>query len=92
VRANIENTFSKKLEKFKKKCKEMCGMPLNNASYDLNIRFKTLPKIPVILQFNDADEIFPAKSMFFFHDDAVQYLDLKSLAGITTYLTGLLIS
>jgi hypothetical protein len=88
----IENTFSKRLEEFKEKCKEMCGMPLSNASYDLNMRFKALPKIPVILQFNDVDEIFPAKAVFFFHDDAVQYLDLKSLAGIITYLTGLLIN
>lgn len=88
----IENTFSKRLEEFKKKCKEMCGMSMSNASYDLNMRFKALPKIPVILQFNDADEIFPAKAVFLFHDDAVQYLDLKSLAGITTYLAGLLIN
>jgi len=65
---------------------------LSNASYDLNIQFKALPKIPVILQFNDTDEIFPAQAVFLFYDDAVQYLDLRSLAGIITYLTGLLIS
>jgi hypothetical protein len=88
----IEITFSKRLEEFKKKCKEMWGIPLSDASYDLNIQFKALPKIPVILQFNDTDEIFPAKAVFFFYDNAVQYLDLKSLAGIITYLTGLLIS
>ncbi len=92
INKTIENAFSKKLREFKKKCKEMCGMPLSNASYDLCMRFTALPKIPVIVQFNDADEIFPAKAVFLFHDDAVQYLDLKSLAGITTYMAGLLIS
>jgi len=92
INKTIENTFSKKLGEFKKKCKEMCGMPLNNASYDLCMRFTALPKIPVIVQFNDADDIFPVKAVFLFHDDAVQYLDLKSLAGITTYMAGLLIS
>jgi hypothetical protein len=66
-------------------------MPVNNASYDLSVRFKALPKLPVILQFNDADEILPANSTLLFYEDAQEYLDLRSLAVIGTYLTGLLI-
>ncbi len=88
----IEKTFSGRLETLEKKCQALFGMPLHHSAYDLSIRFKALPKIPVTLQFNDADDIFPATSVFLFHDDAITYLDLKSLASIVTWFTGFLIN
>lgn len=87
----IEQTFSKRLENLQKKCEVLYSMPVDESSYDLSVRFKALPKVPIIFQFNDADEILPASSTLLFHDDAENYLDLKSLATICTYLTGLLI-
>lgn len=87
----IEQTFSNRQQELEQKCKDLFGMTIDKSTYDLSIRFKALPKIPLIFQFNDVDEILPATSTFLFHDDAEKYLDLKSLAAIGTYLTGLLI-
>jgi len=87
----IEQTFSSKPGTLDKKCRQILGIPLNNDSFDLCFQFKALPKIPIILQFNAADEILPANSTFLFQDDAQNYVDLKSLATIGTYLIGALI-
>ena len=39
--------------------------------YDLAIQFKALPKIPLLLLFNDADDEFP--------EDSINYLVQKKL-------------
>jgi hypothetical protein len=87
----IEQTYSNRLVDLEKKCRQLFGIKVNKPSYDLSFRFKALPKIPVIIQFNDTDELLPASSTLLFHGDAENYLDKKSLATIATYLTGLLI-
>ncbi len=88
----IEQTFSGRTDILEQKCIRAYGTPVDNSSYDLCIRFKALPKIPIALQFNDVDEMLPAKATFLFHEDAVNYLDVKSLGSIMTYLSGLLIN
>ena len=87
----IEQLFSNRLAELEEKCRQLFGIKVNKSSYDLSFRFKALPKVPVIFQFNDTDELLPASSTLLFHDDAEHYLDKKSLATIGTYLTGLLI-
>ena len=87
----IQQTFSNLLELLEKKCKRNYGIVENNFSKDLCAKFKALPAFPIILRFNDADDLYPATSAFLLYDDASRYLDLKSLATIATYLTGLLI-
>ncbi len=67
------------------------GHEVTNAIYDLSVDFRALPKVPIILNFNDTDELMPANAVFLYHDDAETYLDLESLTIICTYLTGLLI-
>jgi hypothetical protein len=88
----IEQTFSNRVGTLEQKCSQIYGMPVGNTSYDLSVRFKALPRVPITLQFNDVDDMLPAKATFLFHEDAVNYLDLKSLGSIMTYLTGILIS
>ena len=87
----IEQTFSGRLEDLEKKCLHFGGTPENTPSYDVSFRFLSLPDIPVMFHFNDADEILPAKAAFLFYENATHYLDPKSLGIITTYLTGLLV-
>jgi hypothetical protein len=87
----IEQSFSNRLAELEEKCRQLFGMPVNRTSYDLSVRFKALPMIPVIFQFNDTDDLLPANSTILFHEDAQEYLDIRSLATIGTYLTGLLI-
>ncbi|NOX35288.1 MAG: DUF3786 domain-containing protein [Deltaproteobacteria bacterium] len=87
----IETSFSGRLEKLKTQCLKLGGMIMETKSYDLGVRFRALPRIPVILYFNDKEELMPAKAMFLYHDNARLYLDTECLAITCTYLTGLLI-
>ncbi|MBW2654839.1 MAG: DUF3786 domain-containing protein [Deltaproteobacteria bacterium] len=87
----IETTFSGKLETLKARCLELGGTVMKTKSYDLSIRFRALPRIPIIFNFNDRDELLPAKAGFLYHDNAEIYLDLECLTITGTYLTGLLI-
>ncbi len=87
----IETTFSGNLEKLRKQCLKLGGIIMETESYALSVRFLALPRIPVILNFNDKDELMPAKAVFLYHDNADVYLDLQSLTITCTYLTGQLI-
>ena len=87
----IETTFSGRLDALTKQCLTLGGIIMENASYDLSIRFQALSKIPIILNFNDIDDMMPANAIFLFHDNADKYLDLKGLGILCTYLNGQLI-
>jgi len=87
----IETTFSGQLEKLKARCANLGGTVVETKSYDLSIRFRALHRVPIILNFNDTDELMPAKAGFLYHDNAENYLDLECLTITCTYLTGLLI-
>ncbi len=87
----IETTFSGNMENLKNRCLALGGTIMGNVSYDLSVRFKALSRIPVILNFNDKDDMMTASAVFLFHDNADNYLDLECLAIICTYLTGQLI-
>ena len=87
----IETSFSGQVEKLKKRCQKLGGTMMETESYDLTVRFRALHRIPIILNFNDKDELMPAKAVFLYHDNADVYLDLESLTITCTYLTGLLI-
>ncbi|MCK5163412.1 MAG: DUF3786 domain-containing protein [Desulfobacula sp.] len=87
----IETTFSGQLEKLKTRCLKLGGTIMENKSYDLSVRFRALHRIPIILNFNDKDELMPATAAFLYHDNAQNYLDLQCLTITCTYLTGQLI-
>lgn len=59
--------------------------------YDLLMTFQALPRIPVHLKFNAADEQFPAQCGIFFNQSAEHYLDMHALFTLGTYLAGGLI-
>jgi len=58
--------------------------PVMQAAYDLSVQFDALPKVPIILLFNDMDndqEIFwPATCSLLFERRAESYLDPECLA------------
>jgi hypothetical protein len=54
--------------------------PELNLAYDLSVQFDALPRVPVIVLFNDADDEFPAKCTVLFQRRAERYLDAESLA------------
>ncbi|OQY52467.1 MAG: hypothetical protein B6230_02630 [Desulfobacteraceae bacterium 4572_89] len=88
----IETSFSGNIEKLEKQCLKLGGIIMGTNSYDICIRFKALPRIPIILNFNDRDDLMPAKASFLYHGDAEKYLDLECLSITSTYLTGQLIN
>jgi hypothetical protein len=87
----IATTFSGSLENLINRCLTLGGRIMKNVSYDLTVRFLALSRIPIILNFNDQDDMMPANAGFLFQDNADKYLDLECLSIICTYLTGQLI-
>jgi hypothetical protein len=75
--------FSGRLKDLAAACREIQGHPpAATFSYDLCMQFKALPKIPVLLLFNDTDEEFPAQSAVLFERSAENYLDMECLAMV----------
>jgi hypothetical protein len=87
----IETAFSGNLEALKSRCLALGGLPTGMPSYDLSMQFKVFPRISVIINFNDEDDLMPAKAVFLYHDNADIYLDVECLMTTCTYLTGQLI-
>ena len=83
--SNVENliavTFSGLVNELEKACTTLGGShPGIELSYDLIMRFDPLPKIPLLMLFNDADDDFPANCSVLFERRAEKYLDAESLA------------
>jgi hypothetical protein len=75
--------FSKHLKDLEAACQEIHGHPpAATFSYDLCMQFHALPKIPVLMLFNDADEEFPAQCAVLFERRAENYLDMECLAMV----------
>lgn len=87
----LEAAYSGRLEDLRRKCLEAGGVKQYSTAYDLSLSFTALPKIPVVLNFNDRDDELPAKCSVLFYSDAQYYLDMECLAVTGTYLTGLLL-
>lgn len=87
----IEIAHSGNLDTLYDKCTEVGGVEQNQSGYDLSMMFHALPKIPLYLNFNDADDEFPAKCVILYKSDAEKFLDMECLAITGTYLVGKLI-
>ena len=75
--------FSGRLKDLEAACRRIQGHPpATTFSYDLCMQFNALPKIPVLMLFNDADEEFPAQSAVLFERRAEKYLDMECLAMV----------
>lgn len=88
----IEQSFTGKTGLLEEKCQALGGLPLTMAGYDISYRFNALPKVPVLLNFNDVDDGMPAQAGFLFRENALNFLDEIALGILCTYLTGRLIS
>ncbi len=87
----IETTFSGRAERLKERCLALGAAEVQSIGYDISFRFRALSRIPILLNFNDAEENLPAMASFLFHDNVRAYLDLECMTVLTTYLTGELI-
>ncbi len=83
VERPIARHFSGKADALRKTCKASGGKPPDiKLSYEVSAEFDALPKLPVLLLFNDADDDFPADCKVLFKGDAEKYLDPECLAMV----------
>jgi len=77
----ITKIFTGRLHELKEAGRLLGGVTPNiDLPYDVIMKFAPLPKVPVLLLFNDQDEEFPAKSSVLFEKRAEKYLDAECLA------------
>ena len=83
----VATTFSGKPGALCDAGKKLGGVaPDTRLSYDLCLQFSALPRISLLLLFNDRDEEFPAQCSVLFQKQAEEYLDPESLIMTGTYL------
>jgi len=84
----IAGHFEGKLKALKQACSELGGyLYSKELNYDLHAKINALPKIPMLLLFNDSDDEFPAQCHLLFERRAKQYLDMECLAILGGLLT-----
>jgi len=84
----LETQFSGRVELLRERGARLGGTVGSNDSYDLSLTFSCLPRVPVMLNFNDADDMFPAGCSVLYRKSAQHYLDMECLAMTGTLLTG----
>ncbi len=78
---SITQNYAGKLKALEKACMNLGGYAHSSEwNYDLNMQFDALPRVPMLLLFNDADDEFPAQSLLLFEKRAEHYLDMECLA------------
>ncbi len=81
VERTISACFAGRRDDLKRAGKSLGGRPADaGGSYDLSMQFDALPRIPMLLLFNDADDDFPATCSVLFEKRAEQFLDPECLA------------
>lgn len=87
----IETRFSGGVDRLRVRGLELGGKEEANESYDLSLQFFALPRIPVLLNFNDRDDLFPAACSVLYRQSARHYLDMECLAMTGSMLADRLI-
>ncbi len=87
VEEAIAASFSGRLPELDRACRALGGArPAVELSYDLTMQISALPRVPLLLLFNDADEEFPAQCSVLFEARAERFLDAESLAILGSQL------
>jgi len=77
----ISKMFSGRSSALESVCIKIGGYrPAENFSYDVSIQFDALPRVPLLLLFNDRDEAFPAQCSVLFEQRTEKYLDMECVA------------
>jgi hypothetical protein len=81
VQGRIAREFSGRPGDLAAACRTIGGKPYEQElAYQIKYQFWALPKIPIYLLFNDAEEGFPAQCTLLFEQRVQNYLDMESLA------------
>ena len=77
----IAETFSGRMAALENAGKKIGGRaPADEFPYDLQLQFDALPRVPLLLLFNDKDEEFPAQCTVLFEKRTETYLDMECVA------------
>ena len=87
----ISATFGKDLLALDRGAGKLAGLLEPGQGFDRRYRFHAFPEVPLILNYNAADDLFPAQASLLFHRSAQNLLDIRELFTLGTYLTGRLI-
>jgi len=83
VERAIATFFSGRLDDLKAACDKVGGaLPGMDVHYNLARQFHGLPRVPLMMLFNDRDEEFPAHCSVLFERRAERFLDAECLAII----------
>ena len=74
--------YTERVGDLKEASRKLGGYPPPDMelSYDLYVRFDFLPRIPILMLYNDADDEFSAKCSVLFERRAENYLDAECIA------------
>lgn len=79
----IAETFSGRIPELEACGKKLGGYPPDEEfPYDLRMQFDALPKVPLLLLFNDRDDEFPAQSGVLFEKRTEKFIDMECLAMV----------
>ena len=88
----IARTFGGEPGRLREACESLNGrFDAAQPGFDLVAEFDALPRVPVSLRFNTADDPFPAEAALLFRSHVSDDLGLDALFAVATYLTGRLI-
>jgi len=77
----IAEAFAGRRNDLEDACRKLGGHPATlGVSADVAMQFVALPRIPMVLLFNDRDEEFPAACTMLFESRARHFLDMECLA------------
>jgi len=83
VAGPMAETFSGRVPELEKCGKKMGGYPPGEEfPYDLCMQFDALPKVPLLLLFNDMDDEFPAQCGVLFEKRTEKFIDMECLAMV----------
>ena len=81
IQKEIEQRFAGAPTALEKACRELGGEVYTaDLAYQIKYRFQGLPRVPVYLLFNDAEEGFGAQCTLLFEKSVASFLDMESVA------------
>lgn len=87
VEKAVTARFAGRLQQLRAAAERLGGQrPSMDLSYDCISTIAALPRVPLLLLFNDADEDFPAQSTVLFENRVRHYLDMECVAMVGSLL------
>lgn len=87
----IAKNFTNAADALVEACTALGGTAaVEDVSYDVSMRVDALPRVPLLMLYNDADEEFPAQCSVLFERRAEKYLDMECLAIVGWLLSDFL--